>query len=91
LGPYALGNIGIVRLSSVAVTVNGSSIPYWDSTYRDYLDLGGGVEYRLTDKSAIFVDIRLESFGKPDRANFPIAEASGGSALPMTFEFDITF
>jgi hypothetical protein len=89
--PYLLGNLGLVSLSSVDVTVNGNKIPYWDQTYRDYLDLGAGIEYGLTNKVTLFLDIRLEAFGKPDSANFPIAEATGGQTLPITFGIDYRF
>ena len=91
LRPYLLGNFGIVKLSSIDVTVNGNEIPYWDSTYRDYLDLGAGIEYRLTDNVALFLDARLELFGKPDSANPLISDATGASAFPITFGIDYKF
>ena len=89
--PYLLGNFGLVSMSSVDVTVNGNKIPYWDQTYRDYLDLGTGIEYGLTNKVALYLDIRLEFFGKPNSANFPIAEPTGGTSLPITFGIDYRF
>ncbi len=91
LRPFFLGNFGIVRLSSLDVVVNGSEIPYWDSAYRDYLDLGAGIEYDLTDNVVFFLDARLELFGKPDSANPPISEATGASAFPVTFGIDYKF
>jgi opacity protein-like surface antigen len=91
LRPFLLGNFGIVRLSSIDVTVSGSEIPYWDSTYRDYFDLGTGIEYRLTDKVALSLDARLELFGKPDSANPPISDATGASAYSITFGIDYKF
>ena len=91
LRPCFLVNFGIVRLSSLDVTVNGSEIPYWDSTYREYLDLGAGIEYDLTDNVVFFLDARLELFGKPDSANPPISDATGASAFPITFGIDYKF
>ena len=91
LRPYILGNLGIVSMSSLDVTVNGNKIPYWDQTIRDYLDIGAGIEYALTNKVAVYLDIRLEAFGKPDSANYPIAEATGGQSLPITFGIDCRF
>ena len=91
LRPFLLGNLGIVRLSSLDVTVSGSEIPYWDSTYRDYLNVGTGIEYRLTDKLALFLDARLELFGEPDSANSIISDATGASAFPITFGIDYKF
>ena len=89
--PYVLGNLGLVSLSSVDVTVNGNKIAYWDQTYRDVLDLGAGIEYGLSPKTAIYVDIRLELFGKPDSAYSFMAEATGGQALPISFGIDFRF
>ena len=83
--PYVLGNFGIVSLSEVTVTVNGSKQPYWYQTYRDYLDLGVGIEYGLTPRFALYADVRLSFFGKPNSANGIIAEATGGQTLPISF------
>jgi len=91
LRPFILGNLGIVKLSSVKVTVNGNEIPYWSDTMRDYLDLGAGLEYQLTERAAVFFDVRLEVFGKPDSENWPIAEATGGDSLPITIGLDMRF
>jgi len=91
LRPFVLGNLGVARLSSVKVTDRGSEIPYWGDTIRDYFNLGGGLEYRVTKRSAIYLDVRLEAFGKPDSENYPIAEATGGQSLPITVGFDIRF
>ncbi len=88
--PYLLGNLGVVSLSEVNVTVNGNKRPYWNQTYRDYLDLGVGVEYGLTKRIALFIDVRLEIFGKPDSVDF-IAAATSGSTLPVNFGIDYRF
>lgn len=36
-------------------------------------------------KTAMYLDIRLELFGKPDSAMSYMAEATGGSVLPISF------
>jgi hypothetical protein len=86
--PFLVGNFGIVRLSSINVTVNGSEIPYWDSRLRDYLDLGVGIESDLTDNVAFFMDVRLVVFGRPESVNPPISLATGATPLQITFGID---
>jgi hypothetical protein len=91
LRPYILGNIGVASLSSVDVTFNGSTRSYWSQTYRDYLDIGTGVEYRLTDHIGVYLDVRLEVFGKPNSDLGYIADATGGHSLPVTIGLDFSF
>jgi len=40
--PYAIGNLGIVRLSSLSVESGGTTIPYWSGNWTDYAELGAG-------------------------------------------------
>ncbi len=91
LRPYIVGNIGVANLSSVDVTFNGSTRAYWSQTYRDYLDMGAGVEYRLTDRVGVYFDFRLAFFGKPNSVMGFIAAATGGHNLPATFGLDYSF
>lgn len=88
LVPYVLGNLGLVRLSSLSVQSGGATIPYWSDTWRDYLELGAGVAWPLRGTSAITVDVRLQAFGKPTSVNFPIAEATGGQALLLNVGYE---
>jgi hypothetical protein len=87
--PFVLGNLGVVRLSSVDVNVGGVTSPYWGQTYRDYIELGTGLEYRFTREVAVYVDLRLESFGKPKSENPPISDATGGSSLTGSIGLDL--
>ena len=89
--PYLMGNLGLVSLSAIDVTVDDAEIPYWKKTYRDYLDMGVGIEYSLTGNVAVFLDYRLELAGKPNSINFPIAEATGSSSFPITFGIDFSY
>jgi len=88
LVPYVLGNLGLVRLSSLSVQSGGATIPYWSDTWRDYLELGAGVAWPLRGASAITVDVRLQAFGKPTSVNFPIAEATGGQTLLLNVGYE---
>ena len=47
------------------------------------MELGVGLEYGLTKSMALYLDVRLELFGKPDSAMSFMAEATDGSALPI--------
>jgi hypothetical protein len=88
LVPYVLGNFGLVRLSSLSVQSAGAAMPYWSDTWRDYLELGAGVAWKLRGASAITVDLRLQAFGKPTSVNFPIAEATGGQSLLLNVGYE---
>jgi len=78
--PYVLGNLGVVHLSSLTVVSGGTTIPYWSGNWRDYLEIGAGVAQRM-GSGAITVDVRLQTFGAPEPATYPIAAATSGSSL----------
>jgi hypothetical protein len=88
LQPYVLGNLGLVRLSSLSVQSGGATIPYWSDTWRNYLELGVGVAWKLRGNGAVTADVRLQAFGKPTSLNFPIAEATGGQSLLLNVGYE---
>jgi hypothetical protein len=79
--PYAIGNLGIVRLSSLSVESGGATIPYWSGNWTSYAEVGAGVAWQHGHGRALTVDLRLQVFGAPESANYPIAEATGGGSL----------
>ncbi len=85
--PYILGNLGLAYLSDLTVVSAGSTIPYWSGTWRDYLEIGGGVARKLGTGS-LTLDLRLQAFGKPKSENFPIAEATGGQTLVLGIGYE---
>ena len=99
LRPYLLSNIGIVNLSSVDVRTDSGTMPYWEDTWRDYFDIGVGAEYQINDRACVYLDVRLEAFGKPDSAQpniatageFTIADATGGQCLPICLGVNYNF
>ncbi len=78
--PYILGNLGLVHLSSLTVESGGTTVAYWSGNWRDYLELGVGLARKMGD-GRLTLDLRLQAFGKPKSANYPIAEATGGQSL----------
>ena len=78
--PYILGNLGLVYLSSLNVVSGGTTIPYWSGNWRDYLELGVGVARKMGN-GRLTLDLRLQAFGKPNSATYPIAEPTGGQSL----------
>jgi hypothetical protein len=78
--PYVLGNLGLVYLSELSVVSGGSTIPYWAGNWRDYLELGVGVA-RRTGGGTWTLDVRLQTFGAPESATWPIGEATAGTSL----------
>lgn len=89
--PYVLGNFGLVHLSSVTVDVGGTTSPYWTGNWRDYLEVGAGVSRRIGERQAMTVDVRLQVFGAPKPARYPIAAATGAVALMLNlgYEFEM--
>jgi hypothetical protein len=79
--PYANGNLGIVRMSSLSVESGGTTIPYWSDNWTSYAEVGAGVAWQYDHGRALTVDLRLQLFGAPESANYPIAEATGGGSL----------
>jgi len=78
--PYVLGNLGLVYLSELSVVSGGATIPYWSGNWRDYLELGAGVA-RRTGGGTLTVDVRLQVFGQPEAATWPIGAATTGTSL----------
>lgn len=89
--PYVVGNLGVVQLSSLTVETGGTTIPYWSGNWRDYLELGVGVAWKLDSRQALTADLRLQVFGKPESANYPIAEATGGTAVMFNVGYEWGF
>lgn len=79
--PYVLGNLGLVYLSELSVVSGGSTIPYWSGNWRDYLELGVGVAKRTGGGGTLTLDVRLQTFGAPESATWPIGEATAGTSL----------
>jgi hypothetical protein len=79
--PYLLGNLGLVYLSEMSVVSGGATIPYWSGNWRDYLELGAGVAKRMGGGGTITLDLRLQTFGAPDPATWPIGAATAGTSL----------
>lgn len=86
--PYFVGNFGLTWLDDVAVDTGSGPSPYWKRTLRDYLELGAGVEVRLSDRTALLFDGRFQVFGKPGSARGYTAEGTGGVAFLISAGFD---
>ncbi len=91
LRPYILGNLGVVYMPSVDVTTGGKKIPYWGEFLRDFLELGAGAEYSLSDRAFVFADVRFTAFGAPRGQNYPISEATGGQCVPISLGLGFRF
>jgi len=78
--PYVLGNLGLVYLSELSVVSGGSTIPYWSGRWRDYIEVGAGVAKR-TSGGTWTLDVRLQTFGAPEPATWPIGAATAGTSL----------
>ncbi len=85
--PYFLGNLGLVHLSSVTAVTGGMTIPYWSGNWRDYLELGAGLRKKLNG-GTLTLDLRLQVFGKPESANYPISAATGGQSLLLGIGYE---
>ena len=79
--PYVLGNLGLVYLSELSVVSGGATIPYWSGNWRDYIELGAGVAKRTGGSGTITLDVRLQTFGAPEAATWPIGAATAGTSL----------
>jgi hypothetical protein len=88
--PYVLGNLGVVHLSSLTVVSGGTTVPYWSGNWRDYLEIGAGVARRM-GSGAITLDVRLQMFGAPAPAPYPLAAATSGSSIlfGLGYEWDV--
>jgi hypothetical protein len=88
--PYFLGNLGLVHLSELTVVSGGTAVPYWTGNWRDYLELGAGVA-RRTGSGVITLDVRLQIFGPPEPATWPLAAATAGTTIliGMGYEWDV--
>lgn len=53
--------------------------------------MGFGIEYGLTKRLALYLDIRLELFGIPDSAMSFMAAATDGQALPVSIGLNYQF
>ena len=80
--PYARVDLGAVRLSSVGVSTDGLSGPYWDSSWELLADAGIGIEKRFGDWSA-FGEVLIRYSGAPDEELGPMAEADASWSLPI--------
>ena len=78
--PFVLGNLGLVYLSELSVVSGGTTIPYWSGNWRDYIELGAGVAKR-TSGGTWTLDVRLQTFGAPEPATWPIGAATAGTSL----------
>lgn len=78
----------MTRLDAVTVDTGNGPSPYWKRTLRDYLELGAGVEVRMTDRTAILLDGRFQIFGKPGSDRGYTAEGTGAVAFLLSAGFD---
>lgn len=78
--PYLLANAGALYLSSLSVQSGGAAIPYWSSSWRDYVEAGLGIA-RRTGSGTFTFDLRLSNFGAPKAVNVSIAEATSVLSL----------
>lgn len=85
--PYVLGNLGLVYLSSLSVVSGGTSIPYWSARWRDIIEIGAGVA-KATGGGKFTVDLRMQTFGKPEPATWPVAAATAGTSLLLNVGYD---
>jgi hypothetical protein len=80
--PYARGDLGAARVSSVDVAAGNLSGPYWEASWQPLADVGVGVERRSGDWSA-FGEVLFRYVGEPDSALGPVSEADGSWSLPV--------
>ena len=83
--PYVLADLGFASLDSVDLHDGGVSERYWDSTVTYFFDAGGGVEFTLTPNFSMYIDVRVQEFGAPDRAGYWYADAEDGISMPVSF------
>jgi len=55
------------------------------------LEIGIGLEYGLTKRLALYLDMRLQLFGKLDSAIHFMAETKGGALLPISIGLNYRF
>ena len=92
--PYVVADIGAARLSSVDVVgLRGPGVQseYWSSTTTAFLDIGGGVEFRVAPKVSFFFDLRAQGTGAPSSGDPPFSDADGIGSLPVTAGVNISF
>jgi opacity protein-like surface antigen len=92
--PYVVADLGAAHISGVDVVgpgVPGGRAQYWGSTTTGFLDIGGGVEFKVAPKVSLFLDIRAQGTGKPDSKYPPGSDADGVGSLPISAGINIAF
>jgi len=91
--PYVVADIGAAKISGVTVSFAGTpgSYQYWNSTTTAFLDIGGGVEFKIAPKVSFFLDTRVQATGEPDSARSPYSDADGIGSIPITAGVNFTF
>jgi hypothetical protein len=92
--PYAGANLGVAHFDAVDVTGlhgTGNRTHYFDKTDTVYFDTGGGCEFVLTPKVALFADVRIMMTGKPKSADPPASDAGGIVGFPFTAGVNVAF
>lgn len=91
LRPYLVVDLGFGKINRADVTLLGVSAKYWKETNTVYLDFGGGLEYAVSPNLGFFVDLRVETFGKPDSNLPPASDADASWSLPVTAGLNYSF
>jgi outer membrane protein W len=92
--PYLVADVGYASLDSVDVTTVTppiGTLSYWDKTGTYLVDAGLGAEYMVTPNVGIFIDVRGQMFGGPDKGVVPTAEADSGISVPISVGVNIAF
>ena len=91
--PYVVADIGAAQISGVSTSIAGisGSRQYWDSTTTAFLDIGGGVEFKVAPKVSFFLDTRVQATGEPKSARSPYSDSDGIGSIPITAGVNYTF
>lgn len=92
--PYLVADVGYASLDSVDVstlTPPIGTVSYWDKTGTYLVDAGLGAEYMVTPNVGIFIDVRGQMFGGPDKGVVPTADADAGISVPISAGVNINF
>jgi opacity protein-like surface antigen len=90
--PYVVADIGEAKIDGVKISAPGGfSAQYWNSTTTPFLDIGGGVEFIISQKVSFFLDIRVQRIAEPDSALPPASDSDAISNIPITAGVNFTF
>jgi outer membrane protein W len=92
--PYLVADVGYASLDSVdisTVTPPIGTLSYWEKTGTYLVDAGVGVEYMVSPNLGIFLDVRGQMFGEPDKGVVPTAGADAGISVPISVGVNFNF